>query len=78
MNGPTIVPCRVMHASTAAALLLIRFITLSSWPTMSSAYSSQSVLGLDEERRLAGVAVRRLHDQVVAETCSAASAVSSA
>ena len=30
MNGPTMVPCRVMHASTAAALLLIRFITFSS------------------------------------------------
>lgn len=29
MNGPTMVPCLVMHASTAAALLLIRFITLS-------------------------------------------------
>ena len=42
MNGPTMVPCRVMHASTAAALLLIRFITLSSWPTMSSASLSQS------------------------------------
>ena len=30
MNVPTMVPCLVIHASTAAALLLIRFITLSS------------------------------------------------
>ena len=37
MNGPTMVPCVVMQASTAAALLSIRFITLSCSPTMSSA-----------------------------------------
>ena len=36
------VPCRVMHASTAAALLSIRFITFSCSPTMSSASLSQS------------------------------------
>src|SRR4029453_16544072 len=42
MNGPTMVPCRVMQASTAAALLSIRFITLSCSPTMSSAYFAQS------------------------------------
>ena len=41
MNGPTIVPCLVMHASPAAALLLIRFITLSCWP-MPAAQQSQS------------------------------------
>ena len=42
MNGPTMVPCLVMHASTAAAWLLMRFITLSCWPSMSAAKSSQS------------------------------------
>ena len=42
MNGPTMVPCLVMHASTAAAWLLMRFITLSCWPSMSAAQSSQS------------------------------------
>ena len=42
MNGPTIVPCRVMHASTAAAWLLMRFITLRSWPSRSAAQASQS------------------------------------
>jgi hypothetical protein len=42
MNGPTIVPCLVMHASTAAAWLLMRFITLSCWPSMSAAQASQS------------------------------------
>ena len=41
MNGPTIVPCRVMQASTAAAWLLMRFITLSSWPPRSAAQESQ-------------------------------------
>ena len=42
MKGPTIVPCRVRTASTAAALLLIRFMTLAFWPTMSSAQVAQS------------------------------------
>jgi hypothetical protein len=42
MNGPTIVPCLVMHASTAAAWLLMRFITLSCSPSTWSAQSSQS------------------------------------
>ena len=46
MNGPTMVPCVVMHASTAAALLSMRFITLSCSPTMSSAYVSQSASDL--------------------------------
>ena len=42
MNGPTIVPYLVMHASTAAAWLLMRFITLSCWPPRSAAQASQS------------------------------------
>ncbi len=46
MNGPTIVPWRVMQASTAAAELLIRFITFSSWPTMFSLSRSQSASDL--------------------------------
>ena len=45
MNGPTIVPCRVSTASTAIALLLIRFMIFCCWPTMSSAYLSQSASG---------------------------------
>ena len=35
MNGPTTVPQRVSTASTATGRLLIRFMTLTSWPTMS-------------------------------------------
>jgi hypothetical protein len=35
-----------MQASTAAARLVIRFITLSCSPTMSSAWSSQSASDL--------------------------------
>src|SRR5680860_1585328 len=46
MNGPTIVPCLVMHASTAAALLSIRFMTLSCSPMMSPAYLSKSTFDL--------------------------------
>ena len=42
ISGPTIVPWRVSTASTAAARLLIRFITLSSCDAMSSAFLSQS------------------------------------
>ena len=46
MNGPTMVPCVVMQASTAAALLSMRFITLSCSPTMSSATASKSAFDL--------------------------------
>jgi hypothetical protein len=35
MNGPTMVPFRVSTASTATERLLIRFITLTSWPATS-------------------------------------------
>ena len=42
MKGPTSVPWRVMQASTAAALLRMRFMIFSSWPTMSCAWRSQS------------------------------------
>ena len=42
MNGPTTVPCRVMTASTAAALLRIRFMILSSSSAISSESRSQS------------------------------------
>ena len=41
MKGPTIVPLRVSTASTAMGRLLIRFITLTSWPTMSLAFFFQ-------------------------------------
>ena len=37
MNGPTTVPWRVLTASTAAARLVIRFMTLRSSPTTSVA-----------------------------------------
>src|SRR5664279_1289361 len=52
MNGPTIVPCRVITASTASAVLCLVPVGL----------------GGDEEGGLAGAAVRQLNDQVVAET----------
>ena len=42
MNGPTTVPWRVLTASTAAARLLMRFMILSSSPTMCSASRRQS------------------------------------
>ena len=67
MNGPTIVPLRVSTASTATGRLLIRFITLTSWPTMSLAVLLPAGLVVDEEGGLAGVAVRRLDHQVGAK-----------
>ena len=42
MKGPTTVPWRVITASTAAALLRIRFMILSSSSTICSASRSQS------------------------------------
>ena len=42
MNGPTTVPCRVSTASTATALLLIRFITFACCPAMAPAWEAQS------------------------------------
>ena len=46
MKGPTMVPCRVMQASTAAALLLIRFIAFSSCPMMLEECAAQSCVDL--------------------------------
>ena len=42
MNGPTTVPCLVFTASTAAARLRMRFMTLISSPTTSVAHLFQS------------------------------------
>ena len=43
ITGPTSVPWRVITASSAAASQLMRRMTLSSSPTMSSASRSQSL-----------------------------------
>ena len=43
MNGPTMVPCRVITASTAIAVFrAMRFMIFASWPAMTSAWRSQS------------------------------------
>ena len=67
MSGPTSVPWRVITPSIASSRGSIRFITLMVSPTIFVSDALPVVLGGDEERRLPGVAVRRLHDEVVAE-----------